>query len=73
MPLNMAMEKRDTWVVGYESNGDGAIGHHEDSVATHRRAGRDVDGEVGATGVAAYDLEVMAVEMERMSEGIVIA
>jgi len=45
MPFNMTMEELDTRIIGYESDGDGAVAHHEDGVSSHWGTGRDVDGE----------------------------
>ena len=73
VPLDVAVEEPDTRVVGAEAEDGVAVGVDEDGVATHGRCG-EVRGsggvvEAGFVLAAVDDLEGVAVEMERVSEG----
>ena len=71
MPLDVAVNEPDTWVISPESDARGAAAFDLNGVALYGRGGNGVAGLVGpgtARG-AVEDLEVVAVEMEGVVAG----
>lgn len=79
VPLDVAVEERDAWVVGFEADDGVAVTVNEDGVSAHgRRWGVEVGWgserwPVVRTGARACDdLEFVAMEMERVSASVVV-
>ena len=66
MPLDVAVEEPDAWVIGLEAEDGISVGAHGDGVAPHRVSGqRLVVYEIAGFFLGTHDgLEGVAVEME---------
>jgi hypothetical protein len=73
MEFSVAMEEPHTRVVGYEAYRNSYTGIHDNNITSHGRGrGAVKTGPLRLVARTVDDLELMAVEMEWMSTGIVV-